>query len=289
MRHSQLRAFHNVALHGGFSRAAKALNMTQPSVSDQVKRLEQGYDVLLFYREARQVRLTPAGETLFRLTREMFEVEERIGALLDQSRAAVSGTLRILADSALHITGAVGRFRNAHPKVFVSIHTGNTEEVLRRLRNYEAEVGVVGNMVPAPDLDLIDLGRTPILAIAKKGYLPKKTRDMPFSALCDHPLIFRETGSRTRANLEDAAARLGVDLSPAIEVEGREAMREVVASGAGIGFISEAEFGHDSRLTQIQIRGVGLGMSEALVTLTARRDVPVIRAFLRSIQGKSKP
>ena len=289
MRHSQLRAFHNVALHGGFSRAAKALNMTQPSVSDQVKRLEQGYDVLLFYREARQVRLTPAGEKLFRLTREMFEVEERIGALLDQSRAAVCGTLRILADSALHITGAVGRFRKAHPKVFVSIHTGNTEEVLRRLRNYEAEVGVVGNMVPAPDLDLIDLGRTPILAIAKKGYLPKKTKDMPFSALCDHPLIFRETGSRTRANLEDAAARLGVDLSPAIEVEGREAMREVVASGAGIGFISEAEFGHDSRLTQIQIRGVGLGMSEALVTLTARRDVPVIRAFLRSIQGTSKP
>ena len=77
MRYSQLRAFHHVALHGGFSRAARALNISQPSVSDQVRQLEQRNDVLLFTREARQVRMTDAGEALFRLTSEMFEVEER--------------------------------------------------------------------------------------------------------------------------------------------------------------------------------------------------------------------
>ncbi len=51
MRYTQLRAFHNVALHGGFSRAAGALNQTQPALSDQVRRLEQEYDTLLFYRD----------------------------------------------------------------------------------------------------------------------------------------------------------------------------------------------------------------------------------------------
>ncbi len=283
MRHGQLRAFHNVALHGGFSRAAEAMNMTQPSVSDQVKRLEQTYDVLLFHREARQVRLTKAGEALFRVTHEFFEVEERIGALLDQSRAAVAGTLRIVADSALHITDVVGRFRAAHPKVFVSIHTGNTQDVLQRLRNYEADVGVVGNMVPATDLDLVDLGRTPIVAIARKGYLPKDVKRLRLNDLRDHPLIFREIGSRTRANLEEEAKRQGVTLTPIIEVEGREAMREFVASEAGIGFVSEAEFGYDSRLVQLAIDDVSLGMSEASVTLAVRRDVPVIRAFLKTI------
>lgn len=284
MRYSQLRAFHYVALHGGFSSAARALNISQPSVSDQVRQLEQRHDILLFSREARQVRMTEAGEALFRLTSEMFEVEERIGALFDESRAKLSGTLRIMADSAMHITEAVRRFRETSPDVFVTIHTGNTEVLLRRLRNYEAEVGVVGNTISAPDLDSVDLGRTPILALVAKGYLPKGTRSLRFRELRSHPLIYREQGSRTRAQVEDEAARLRLALTPAIEVEGREAMREVVASGAGIGFVSEAEFGHDRRLEAVPFDDVDIGMSESLVTLSARRDVPLIRGFLRAVQ-----
>lgn len=68
MRCSQLRAFHYVALCGRFSRAAEVLNQTQPALSDQVKRLEQAHDTLLFRRERRQVHLTEVGEGLFRLT-----------------------------------------------------------------------------------------------------------------------------------------------------------------------------------------------------------------------------
>ncbi|MFA8384753.1 MAG: LysR substrate-binding domain-containing protein [Pelagibaca sp.] len=284
MRYSQLRAFHHVALHGGFSRAARALNISQPSVSDQVRQLEQRHDVLLFTREARQVRMTDAGEALFRLTSEMFEVEERIGALFDENRAALSGHLRIMADSAMHITEAVRLFREASPEVFVTIRTGNTEDLLRRLRNYEAEIGVVGNTVSAPDLDSIDLGRTPILALVAKGYLPQGTRKLRFRDLAQYPLIYREVGSRTRAQVEEEAGRLKLSLTPAIEVEGREAMREVVASGAGIGFISEAEFGHDRRLKAIPFEDVDIGMPESLVTLSARRDVPLIRGFVKAVQ-----
>ncbi len=284
MRYSQLRAFHHVALHGGFSRAARALNISQPSVSDQVRQLEQRHDVLLFSREARQVRMTDAGEALFRLTSEMFEVEERISALFDESRSVLSGHLRIMADSAMHVTDAVRRFREASPEVFVTIRTGNTEGLLRRLRNYEAEIGVVGNSISAPDLDSVDLGRTPILALVAGGYLPNDTRCLRFRDLGQYPLIYREEGSRTRAQVEEEAARLKLALTPAIEVEGREAMREVVASGAGIGFISEAEFGHDWRLRAIPFEDVDIGMSESLVTLSARRDVPLIRGFVKAVQ-----
>lgn len=283
MRYTQLRAFHNVSLHQGFSRAAEAMNQTQPSISDQVRRLEQANDTLLFHRENRQVRLTQAGEDLFRLTREFFDVEERIGDFLDRKRSAISGKIRIVADSALHITDAIGKFRSDHPDVFLSLHTGNTEDVLQRLRNYEAEIGVVGSLEPAPDLDLVDLGLSPIVAIAHEHYLTEKTNTFTLSDLRAYPLIFREQGSRTRANLETEARRQKVRLEPAIEVEGREAMREIVASGAGIGFLSEAEFGHDQRLVQIPIEGMGLAMSEAIVSLKARRDVPMIRAFKRSL------
>ena len=285
MNYTQLRAFHNVAIHGGFSLAAEALHQTQPSVSEQVRRLEQAHDVLLFHRETRNVRLTEAGEGLFRLTREFFEVEERIASYMDHNRAEIQGTLRIIADSAQHVTNAVSAFRMAHPKVFVSIKTGNTEDVLRRLRAYDAEVGVVGNISPAPDLELVDLGQTPIVVVAQKGYLPRKTKSLRLADLAAHPLIFREAGSRTRAELDIEAERQNITLTPTIEVEGREALREVVASGAGIGFVSEAEFGHDPRLEMVPLKGATVGMSEALVTLAARQDVPVIRAFLRTLKG----
>jgi len=284
MRYSQLRAFHHVALHGGFSRAAAALNQTQPALSDQVRKLEQAHDTLLFHRDHKQVRLTEAGEGLFRLTNQFFELESGIAEYLTRSQASVHGTLRVYADSALHITEALGRFRDAYPKVFVSLQTGNTEDILAKLRNYDAEIGVVGNLEPGPDLQAHDLGRSPIIAIAAKGFLPKKTKTLRFADLADWPLVFRETGSYTRLSLEEEARRRKIRLRPAIEVDGREAMREVVASGAGVGFVSEAEFGHDRRLVRVAIPDLDIYMTEKLVYLSTRADVPVIRAFLRSLE-----
>lgn len=283
MRYSQIRAFHQVALHGGFSRAAEMLNQTQPALSDQVRRLEEEHDVLLFHREGRRIRLTEAGEALLILSRRFFEAEDAIAQHLEHSRSALAGRLRIMADSALHITGALGRFRARHPEVFVEITTGNSEQVLAALRAYEVEIGIVGSVDPAPDLEMFDLGETPIVAIAARGLLPAGTVSLSFADLRRHPLVFREKGSRTRQGLEQEARGQGVRLTPAIEVEGREAMREVVASGAGIGFVSEAEQGYDPRIERVLLSGVSLSMTETVVHLSMRRELPVIRAFMAEI------
>ena len=85
MRYSQLKAFHCVALYGGFSRAAEAIFQTQPALSEQVRRLEQDYDVLLFHRERKRVRLTEAGTNLFVLTKRYFEVEQHIEEYLSRN------------------------------------------------------------------------------------------------------------------------------------------------------------------------------------------------------------
>lgn len=281
MRHSQLRAFHHVALHGGFSRAAKALNQTQPSLSEQVKRLEQAHDVLLFHRTGRSLSLTETGAALLRLTRRYFETESEIGAFLSASRASVEGELRIIADSAHHLTRKLAAFRKAHPGVLVRLSTGNSESVLAALRNYEAEIGVIGQAETGPGIERVDLGSTPIVAMAPRGLVPKAERPLPLAALARWPLIFRENGSRTRAALERAARKAGIHLRPAMEVEGREAMREIVASGAGIGFVSLAEFGHDDRVEPIPLDIPGLAMQETLVYLAQRADMRMIRAFLR--------
>ncbi len=104
MRHSQLKAFHYVALYSGFSNAAKELFLTQPAVSEQVRKLEQDHDVLLFHRNRKRVNLTPEGEHLFLLTKKYFEIEQQIDEYISEARAAVDGTLRIIADSAYHVT-----------------------------------------------------------------------------------------------------------------------------------------------------------------------------------------
>ncbi|UWQ45157.1 LysR substrate-binding domain-containing protein [Leisingera aquaemixtae] len=280
MRHSQLKAFHHVALLGGFSRAAEALSLTQPAVSEQVRKLEQDHDVLLFHREKKRVLLTGAGEKLLQLTKHYFEVEGQIADHLSESGAAAGGELRIIADSAQHLTGFLGPFQQRYPNVTISLRAGNTGAILDELRSYNAEIGVVGSLTPGKDMSVLNLGATEITAFAARGLLPASQQTLTFRELAHLPLVFREDGSKTREKVEAAARAQGITLKPAIVAEGREAVRELAASGAGVGFVSMAEFGHDSRLVQYRLQGAGLEMSESMVYLTQRRDVKVIRAFM---------
>ncbi len=280
MRHSQLSAFHHVALHGGFSKASRALNISQPTLSEQVRNLEQTFDVLLFVRAHKQVTLTDTGAKLFILTQQMFEVQTRAKDLLTQSRTAVGGTLRIIADSAHHVSEILGRFREKYPQVFVSLRIGNTQEVLQSLREYGAEIGVVGSQITDPDFQTLDLGVTNIIAIAGKDFPLPHTGSLSLKDLAKLPLVFREQGSKTRQKLLETASQNRIKMTPTLEIEGREALRDVVASGAGVGFVSEAEFGFDSRLVQIPLREQGLFMHETLICLRQRQDIRVIRAFM---------
>ena len=98
------------------------------------------------------------------------------------------------------------------------------------------------------------------------------------------PLIFRENGSHTRETLISEALRQKKELSPVIEVTGREALHELVANGLGIGFVSHAEIGQDPRLVNLDIDTGKTEMTETPMYLTARKEVPVIRAFLKAAE-----
>lgn len=280
MRHSQLRAFHYVAHLGGFSRAAEFLLLSQPAISEQVGKLEQEHDVLLFRRERKRVLLTPEGEQLFQFTKQYFELEQQMDEYLSSKSAVVDGELRIIADSAHHITFVLGKFRKKYPNVSVMLRTGNTEEILGDLRAYNAEIGVVGSLTPGSDMATLNLGSTKITAFAARDTKLASKRKLTFQELSRYPLVFRESGSKTRQKLENEAKKHGVILKPAIIAEGREAVREVVASGAGIGFVSLAEYVRDDRFITIELLDADIQMSETMVHLTQRRDVRAICAFM---------
>lgn len=281
MRFVQLRAFHYVALCGGFSRAAEELLLTQPAISDQVRKLEEEYDVLLFNRQRKQVNLTPAGEQLLAITRRLFDCQQQAHDLLSESRALRAGTLRVVADSAHHLLGVFGTFRARYPGVKITVRAGNTETVIEKLHSYDADVGVLGEVPESRDFEIVVLNSTPIVAFAAADHPAARKASLSFAELSALPLVLRERGSKTRRKLEDGAAAAGIALTPAIEAEGREAVREIVASGAGVGIVSAAEFGSDGRLVQIPIEGPPMLMDEALICLTERSQGKLVRAFLK--------
>lgn len=280
MRYVQLRAFHYVAVHGGFSRAAEALCLTQPAISDQVRKLEEEYDILLFNRHKKQVTLTASGQRLLEITHRMFEIEQQALELLSESRILRAGKLRIIADAAHHLLGILGQFREKYPNVEVSVRAGNTEEVISALYSYDADIGVLGELPDSRDFEVHKLSSSPIIAFAATTHPAAKARSVTLEELSRLPLVFREQGSKTRQKLEDLAAESGIVLKPAIEAEGREAVREIVAGGAGVGFVSAAEFSADKRLIQIPIVAREVLMDEALICLRERSGGTLVRAFL---------
>ena len=285
MTYSQLRAFHCVATYGGFSKAAEKTQHSQPVLSGHVKQLEEFYDNLLFKREKKRISLTSAGKELFILTKQFFEVEEQINSQLSKSSASVSGKIRIVADSAIHIIKILKSFRKNYPDVIIDLTIGNSKEVTTSIRNYDAEIGVIGSPVEGPDLQTLTLETSKIKAIASKKFFNKIPKSLSFQDLEQLPLVFRENGSHTRETLIAEALKQKKQLVPVIEVTGREGLHELVANGLGIGFVSQAEIGQDPRLAHIDIDAGHTEMTETLMYLTARKEVPVIRAFLKAAEN----
>jgi aminoethylphosphonate catabolism LysR family transcriptional regulator len=279
LRYVQLRAFHYVAISGGFSRAAEALCLTQPAISDQVRKLEEEYDVILFNRHKKQVSLTKSGQQLLEITRRLFEVEKQALELLSESRALRSESLRVVADSAHHMLHILGRFRERFPGIAMVVSSGNSEEVIAQLYDYEAEVGILGEVSESRDFAVIKLSSTPLIAFTNREHPLSRRRSITLAELSEQLLVLRERGSKTRQSIEAAARARGLTLTPSIEAEGREAVREIVATGGGMGVVSAAEFGQDPRLVPIPLSDSEVLMDEALVCLRERAAGKVIRAF----------
>jgi aminoethylphosphonate catabolism LysR family transcriptional regulator len=288
MRYVQLRAFHYVATCGGFSRAAEALFLTQPAISDQVRKLEEEYDVLLFMRNKKQVILTQSGRDLLEITRRMFDTEQQALDLLSESRALRSGTLRIVADAAHHLLPILAEFRARFPTVHINVRTGNTETVVSNLYSYDADIGVLGEIPESKDFEVIKLNSTPIIAFVAADHPLAGVGEIRLDQLGSHALVMRERGSKTRQKLEESAQAAGIDLTPTIEAEGREAVREIVAAGGSVGFVSNAEFGKDGRLVPLQIVGAEMFMDEALICLKERTGAKLVNAFFKIAAERSQ-
>lgn len=282
--HAQLKAFHAVAVHGSFTRAAERLYLTQPAISDQVRKLEERFGVLLFHRNKRSVRLTDLGERLLAITQRLFVIEAEAQELLQESQALQTGSLILAVDAPIHVLPQIARFCERYPGISVKIETGNTDESLFRLFNYQADLALLGRDVTDERLLCVPLRNDPMVAFVSRNHPWAERASICLADLDDTPLVLREIGSVTRQTLEEEMARAGLRIRPAIQVEGREAAREAVVVGIGVGVVSAAEFGADSRVCALPITDCTRRLTETLVCLREQSSRRVVATFLDMVR-----
>ena len=287
MNHVQLRAFHAVASEGSFTRAAAALHVTQPTLSGQVKALEQNFGVRLFDRRGRKVMPTELGRELLDLTRRLFGLEAEAEHLLSAARGLSKGHLRIGADAPYHVTTALSAFTRKYPGIQLSLTVGNSAELAHDLLEHKLDVAVLANIAGEPRFFARPLRHDRLVAFVARSHPWAKRRRLELAELTSQRLVLREQGSATRRLFETAMARQGLAIGEVLDMNSREAVRETVAAGLGVGVVSASEFGRDSRLKALQLVGNDLAMTEYIVCLAERRELRLVRAFLEIVGTKA--
>ncbi len=284
--HAHLRSFHAVATQGSFTRAAEALHITQPTLSGQVKELEERYGIKLFIRHGRHIELTDIGKSALVITRKLFRHEEDVEQLLMSARALTTGNLLVAADAPYLVTPLLAQFQRIYPGIQISIQYGNSRQLMTWLESGRCDIALLPN-VPEGDDRLFSIPLEPgrLVAFVSENHVWAERRSISMQELLEQRIILREHGSRTRSIFEEAVKTSGGHLEQVMEITGREGVREAVAAGFGVGIIAEHELVADARLHALHVSNASLIHAEYIICLRERRNLRVTEAFLDMIQS----
>ena len=264
---------------GGFTRGAARLGLSQPALTVQVRALEQAYGVELFRRRGQRTELTEFGREVFRQAQQLFARLDDLEQLLGAAGSLRTGRLALGADRPFAVMDLLAAFLQRYPGMRVTMRLGNATRALADLREGHTDVAVLNLIEQGNDLFSRPLLRDRLVTLVKAGHEWAERTAVDLDELSAAPLILREPGSATRALLADAFA--AADLVPrvALELSSREAVREAVLAGLGIGVVFARELVPDPRLQSLAIRGGDLGATVSLVCLAERRELRAVAAF----------
>ncbi len=272
--------FHAVASRGNFTTAARALNVTQPTLSSQVKALEQSYGIRLFDRVGRGVILTELGSRLHQLTQRSYNLEEEAEEILSAARELSAGSIRVGSDGPHHVIPIVAEFKRRHPNLDISLDMGNADRVLKNLRESRIDVAVLARAEDDPRLYVLPFRTSRLVLFVPRAHPLSKRKTVRLADVAKERMILRETQSVTRKIFESALYASGIRPKSVMQIESREAVREAVAAGLGVGVVSESEFDPDRRLKTLPFSDVRLEITEYVVCLEDRRRLRIVQAFL---------
>jgi DNA-binding transcriptional LysR family regulator len=287
----RLAVFQAVADRLSFTQAAETLHLSQPSVTSHIKALEESLGVRLFDRAPGRIVVTPAGEILRAYTKELHRLSDEVLYKLGRLNGEELGRLPISASTTIAqylLPRLLVRFLMSNPKVEVSVTSANTQEVVSRVVDQRAALGLIEGPPGTNELKAEDFLNDEILVIVSTGHpWARMAPNRPsLGDLSAERLIMREAGSGTRRVVEGALRAAGLflrDLKVVMELDSTEAIKSGVEAGLGVGFVSRWALREEHADTIKVIRVEGLHIERCFQFIYPHGPLPSgsVGSFLR--------
>lgn len=289
----QLRYFLAVIDHGGITKAAKALYVAQPTMSQSIQALERELGAALFHRVGRRMVISVAGEALLGPARQIQQELDAIHNTARQISRLELGWLNIVSPPELAVDPLVqliARFRSRYPKVWVNVlgldRNSTVDELLRRA---VGEVGLTVLPVTADGSDVVPLGVRRLMLVAPSGSALVGSDPIPLEELRHIPLIFGERGTMTRDLVDETLARFSSNARVAVEVRQEGKVLDLVLAGAGAALLPEKAAAQAGRRGAV-VRSTVPAMEQRIGLIHRRAPVsPSAEAFLEIAREVARP
>ncbi len=280
----QLRLVLALADTGSVSAAARAMHVTQPTASMQLKEIARVVGLPLFELVGRKLRLTDAGRELAATARALAQTWDAFEQHVDALKGLARGRLRVsvVSTAQYFMPRLLGSFYNRHPAIDVALEVLNRDGVVQRLRENRDDLYIMS--MPPADLALGDevFMPNPIVLIAPTADPLAGRRKVPLRELAGHRFILREQGSGTRMTADRFFRRMKFRPQLRLELGSNEAVKEAVAGGLGVGVVSRhALHGlqKEHGVSVVDVEGFPLASSWHIVHPAGRKLSPLALAF----------
>jgi DNA-binding transcriptional LysR family regulator len=269
----QLVVLATVVEHESFTRAAEALGVSQPSVSQAMRELERSCGLPLVEQRGRTLAPTPLGSELAALGRRIALDARRGAKLVAEHNAGLAGKLTIgasMTTGAYYLPRVLVELRRERPGIAVDVEIANTADVAQATVDELVDFGVVEGSVERAELVYARLGTDVLVCIASSRHR-FAGRTATLAELLDETLLLREPGSGTREAVLEALAPHGARFDLTIDVGSNDAILQAVAEGLGISWLSERAVAANTGrpLGEIDVRDVAVVRQLGIVR---RRD-----------------
>lgn len=290
----RLEAFCSVVELGSFTKAADHLGLSQPTVSEHVRNLEESIDDKLLDRMSREIAITPAGEIFYRRAKEILAIRDKALEELDEFGDSLSGELTVGASTipgAYILPSVIGSFKTEHPNVGFNLQIGSSASILTAVIDGLCEVGVIGHRghdqkVQAEEIFYDDLALT-----VWPEHPWTNIGEIKLEQLAGEPFILREKGSGTRSVMFEILESKGFDpstLNVVSRLGGGEAVRQGIKEKLGISVISRLAIKEDiqsGRLSVVNVQNISWRRPFFLVSRKNRRLSPACKAFVNYVRS----
>ena len=285
----QLEIFVKVAELKSFSKAAQALRLTQPTISEHIRTLEQELGVgRLRSLEERQLLLSHATRML-QLQRETLQA-------MDSFQGRLAGDLHVAASTIpgeYVLPALIGRFKEKFPDIVISLLIGDSRAVVDWVIDGRAEVAVVGARLAHRGIEYRELMPDELVVVVPVAHPWHGKKEIALADLRAEPMLLREQGSGTRAAFESALAQAGQDLSTfriVGEMGSTQAIKQAVKAGVGVSVISRRAVDEDCRsglVWCLKIRDLKITRAFHIATHRDRCRSPLAEAFRTFVEAES--